>query len=98
MSTMHEAVVNGIPVEFNAGDKLIELNDRHALGLDFMCRAGACGICTVMVKAGLENISQRTEVENILLDMLTDNEHIRLGCQICLHREAVIESIDLTAA
>ncbi|HEY3699551.1 MAG TPA: 2Fe-2S iron-sulfur cluster-binding protein [Spongiibacteraceae bacterium] len=95
MADIYEAVVNGIPVRFSSGEKLIELHDRHSLGLDFMCRAGACGVCTVVVKEGHENISERTEVENILLAMLTDDQSVRLGCQIRLNREAVIESVDL---
>ncbi len=57
------------------------------LGVDFACRAGACGTCEVVVLSGLELLIPRTEEEETL--DLPDSH--RLCCQIEMARDGVVE-------
>ena len=46
------------------------------LGVPFSCEDGNCGTCMIEVEEGMENLSDRTESEQL---MTFDN--LRLGCQ-----------------
>jgi ferredoxin len=79
---MVKVTIGGVPVMARIGQSLIELCDAHVTPLQFCCRAGSCGTCLVLVREGMENLSEVTGNENILLPELTADRTARLACQI----------------
>ncbi len=49
--------------------------------LPFACRSGTCGTCMIKVKEGLENLSEKTPIEEETLEAFGASEDERLACQ-----------------
>lgn len=77
--------IGGVEVDAYEGQSLIELCDANIVPLRFSCRAGSCGTCMIRVLAGMENLSEKTGNEHVLLPELTDDPDARLACQVRLH-------------
>ena len=70
-------------VELDAGECLLDADDRAGLPIIFGCRGGACGTCLVEVLSGAENLSELTAEEEILLPVLAPGgTNLRLACQV----------------
>jgi len=72
---MPKITLNGKEIEFPKDEN--PYSEFEKLGMDFSCHNGVCGTCKMKVLKGMENINQKTEMENEF--PLDDNE--RLGCQ-----------------
>ncbi len=81
---LFEVRIGDATLRAREGQRLIELCDAHVTPLNFGCRAGSCGTCLIRVDAGMENLSEVTDVEEILLPELTDDPKARLACQVRL--------------
>jgi len=75
---------DSIVVTEKVGTPLIDLCDNHRTPIPFSCREGACGTCLIEVLSGSENLSPLTEMEEIVLDEMTDAPNARLACQTTL--------------
>lgn len=49
---------------------------------DFGCTVGSCGTCCVVVEAGGAGLNAITDEERETIEMCTDEEGARLGCQL----------------
>lgn len=70
---------------FTKSNKEIEVADGEGIhdaceqvGVMFGCNVGVCGTCTVFIQEGHENLTERTQQE---IDLLGDDENLRLACQ-----------------
>lgn len=84
--------------ELGAGAPLIELDDCKDSGIQFGCRAGACGSCVIRVVSGGEGLSRRSEDESFALNIIGFAEpEYRLACQTNMQEnfdsEVVIEGM-----
>ena len=71
----------GITVNVPAGTRLIEISEKIGAGISYGCREGECGTCTVRVISGMENMSERSVLEDkILQENMAGLDH-RLACQ-----------------
>ncbi len=81
-----------IRVDLQNGDSppkqsILELSEELGIGIDFSCRVGTCGVCTVKMTSG--------EVEQAVEDALDADDkanHIILACQAKPKDEVVVEA------
>lgn len=83
--------IGGVEVEAHHGQSLIELCDSNIVPLRFSCRAGSCGTCMIRVLEGMENLSEKSGNEVVLLPELTEDPAARLACQVSLHGPIKVE-------
>jgi 2Fe-2S ferredoxin len=83
----------GITVEGEKGESVLEIAIRNDIPLEHNCGGnGACTTCHVIVKEGMENLSEMEEDEEDMLDRakgLTLTS--RLGCQVRVYGDIVVE-------
>jgi ferredoxin len=78
-------------VSFDGDVELKEMGDFITFG----CRSGKCGICSVRVVSGAENMSPRTSNEERLFALLEETDPaVRLACQSRVHGDAVLFEIN----
>ena len=82
-----------VTVEGEEGKSILELALEHDIPLDHNCGGNcACTTCHVIVKQGLENLSEAEDNEE---DMLDKAEGVtlssRLGCQAHVYDDVVVE-------
>ncbi|MFT4326521.1 MAG: 2Fe-2S iron-sulfur cluster binding domain-containing protein [Candidatus Woesearchaeota archaeon] len=65
-------------VEINDGEAIQEACEE--LGIPFGCASGVCGVCTVKVLEGMDNLNPRTAEEDDL--ELEPNERLACRCQL----------------
>lgn len=71
----------GITVTVPAGTRLIEVSEKIGAGITYGCREGECGTCTVKIVSGMENMSERSVLEDkVLQENMAGRDH-RLACQ-----------------
>jgi ferredoxin len=71
----------GITVSVPAGTRLIEISEKIGAGITYGCREGECGTCTVRIVSGMEHMSERSVLEDrVLQDNMAGRDH-RLACQ-----------------
>jgi ferredoxin len=70
-----------LTVTVPAGTRLIEISEKVGAGITYGCREGECGTCMVRVPSGMEHMSERSVLEDkILQENMAGREH-RLACQ-----------------
>lgn len=88
----------GRTVEVRAGDSVLDAAVKGALPLEHACGGVcACSTCHVVVKEGYEDLNPASEKEEDMLDnaaCLTTRS--RLGCQIEVNRDLVVEIPPMT--
>lgn len=77
---------DGTEAEVSDGTLVMDACEDHGASLPFGCAEGFCGTCTMVVKAGLENLAPPTEKERERLADTGLAEGLRLGCQAVLLR------------
>lgn len=71
----------GITVTVPAGTRLIEISEKIGAGITYGCREGECGTCTVKIVSGMEHMSERSVLEDkVLQENMAGRDH-RLACQ-----------------
>lgn len=71
----------GITVTVPAGTRLIELSEKVGAGITYSCREGECGTCMMKIVSGMENMSERSVLEDkVLQENMAGRQH-RLACQ-----------------
>lgn len=71
----------GITVQVPAGTRLIEISEKVGAGITYGCREGECGTCMMRVVSGMENMSERSVLEDKVLQENMAGRHNRLACQ-----------------
>ncbi|HET8759705.1 MAG TPA: 2Fe-2S iron-sulfur cluster-binding protein [Nitrospiria bacterium] len=81
-----------LTVEVDEGTSILDAALNHAIDLEHNCGGNcACSTCHVIVREGMEHLSERTEEEE---DQLDDADglttHSRLGCQAKISGPVVV--------
>ena len=71
----------GLTVTVPAGTRLIEISEKVGAGITYGCREGECGTCTVRIVNGMENMSERSVLEDKVLQENMAGCDQRLACQ-----------------
>ncbi len=75
-----------------ASETLLEIANRNKIPLNHTCGGfGTCGTCRVLIKAGLEKMSPRNEVEQEIANDRKFQDFERLACQCQAINGLVIE-------
>ena len=82
---------DNISVEVPAGTPLMKVCDDKGASVLFACRAGSCLSCLVTIESGMENLSAKTDVEEITLSSFGCNPKQRLACQVVVNGDVVVE-------
>lgn len=61
---------------------------------DFGCTVGSCGTCRLEVLEGAENVSAPTDEERETVEMCTDVEGARLGCQMVIQGDVTVRQLN----
>src|SRR5512135_3524013 len=71
----------GLTVTVPAGTRLIEISEKIGAGITYGCREGECGTCAVRIVKGMEHMSERSVLEDqVLQENMAGRDH-RLACQ-----------------
>lgn len=71
----------GVTVSVPAGTRLIEISEKIGAGITYGCREGECGTCMVKVVSGMEHMSERSVLEDKVLQENMAARDQRLACQ-----------------
>jgi len=77
--------------ELRKGLGLQALSAGKASPLEFDCRKADCGICIMRVRAGMENLSEKTQAESDFLRAMRAQDDERLACQCRVFGDIEIE-------
>lgn len=71
----------GVTVTVPAGTRLIEISEKVGAGITYGCREGECGTCLMTIVSGMENMSERSVLEDKVLKEILASRQQRLACQ-----------------
>jgi ferredoxin len=71
----------GVTVSVPAGTRLIEISEKVGAGITYGCREGECGTCMMKIVSGMENMSERSVLEDKVLQENMAGRQNRLACQ-----------------
>jgi ferredoxin len=71
----------GITVTVPSGTRLIEVSEKVGAGITYSCREGECGTCIMKIVSGMENLAQRSVLEDKVLQENMAGRNNRLACQ-----------------
>ncbi len=71
----------GITVTVPAGTRLIEISEKIGAGIAYGCREGECCSCAVKIVSGMEHMSERSVLEDKVLQENMAARDQRLACQ-----------------
>ncbi|HAF45785.1 MAG TPA: ferredoxin [Gallionellaceae bacterium] len=71
----------GITVSVPAGTRLIEISEKIGAGITYGCREGECGSCIMKISSGMEHMSERSVLEDKVLQENMAGRSDRLACQ-----------------
>ncbi|OHC90131.1 MAG: ferredoxin [Sideroxydans sp. RIFOXYB12_FULL_59_6] len=71
----------GVTLSVPAGTRLIEISEKIGAGITYGCREGECCTCLVKIVSGMEHMSERSVLEDkVLQENMAGSSH-RLACQ-----------------
>lgn len=80
--------------EVPIGTSYLEFCRAHNVPQDFGCTVGSCGTCRLEILEGAENVNASTEDERETVEMCTDVEGARLGCQLVVQGDITVRAAD----
>jgi 2Fe-2S ferredoxin len=84
--------------EVKAGESILDVAIANDVPIQHACGGFcACTTCHVIVKAGMENVSEIEEDEQDRLEIAANGvtETSRLGCQAKIHGDVTVEIVNL---
>ena len=70
-----------IGITVTVGTRLIEVSEKVGAGITYSCREGECGTCIMKIVSGMENLAQRSVLEDKVLQENMAGRNNRLACQ-----------------
>jgi ferredoxin len=70
-----------VTVTVPAGTRIIEISEKVGSGIPYGCREGDCGTCMMKVTEGLNNLTERSALEDKILRENLAGKQNRLACQ-----------------
>lgn len=81
-----------ITQDVRSGSDFLHVHMQHpALPLKFGCKQGDCGICTIHILEGMENLTKITKEEINMRAKGKLPQGCRLACQCAINGDIVIE-------
>ncbi len=72
---------SGVTVTVPAGTRLIEISEQAGAAISYGCREGECCTCAVRIVSGMEHMSERSVLDDkVLQENMAGRDH-RLACQ-----------------
>jgi ferredoxin len=71
--------------EVPAGTSFLEFCQANNAPHDFGCTVGSCGTCCLVLEEGAHNIQPLSDEERETIEMCTDEQGARLGCQMVVN-------------
>jgi ferredoxin len=71
----------GVTLSVPAGTRLIEVSEKIGAGITYGCREGECCTCMVKIVSGMEHMSERSVLEDKVLQENMAARDQRLACQ-----------------
>ncbi len=71
----------GVTLTVPAGTRLIEISEQIGAGITYGCREGECSTCIVKIVSGMEHMSERSVLEDKVLQENMAGRDQRLACQ-----------------
>ena len=75
----------GQTFEVEAGTSFLEFCQANDAPHDFGCTVGSCGTCCLVLEEGADNVQPSTDEELETVEMCTDEQGARLGCQMTVN-------------
>lgn len=72
----------GETFEVPQGTSFLEFCQANEAPHDFGCTVGSCGTCVCVLEAGAGNVDPADSEERETIEMCTDVQGARLGCQL----------------
>jgi ferredoxin len=85
---------NGKTYEVQPGTSFLAFCQETDAPHDFGCTVGSCGTCRLVLVKGTENVNQPTGEELETVEMCTDVDGARLGCQLIVRGDVTIRQLD----
>ena len=80
----------GQTFEVAEGTSFLEFCQENDVPQDFGCTVGSCGTCICVPSAGAESLNAPSQDEEETVEMCTDTEGARLGCQLVISGDVTI--------
>lgn len=77
------------------GTRFIDFCQDNNLPHDFGCTVGSCGVCACVITEGGESLAPRSDEEAETVEMATDEEGARLGCQLVVTGDITLRAADI---
>ena len=87
-------LVSGQTHEVPDGTSFLEFCQENGAPHDFGCTVGSCGTCRLEILEGAENVNPITDEERETVEMSTDVEGARLGCQLVINGDVSVRPAD----
>ena len=79
--------------DVETGTRFLDFCEEHPGLHEFGCQAGSCGTCVLTIKAGADHVNPPSRDEKDTLEMCTEVQGARLGCQLVIGGDVAIEQI-----
>jgi ferredoxin len=86
---------DALRIEVETGASLQDVCTEHTTSVLFGCFSARCGICRIRVLENPEGLSEMTDMESELLEMLSASPGERLACQCKIVEDVTIETVRL---
>jgi ferredoxin len=80
----------GATLEVEAGASFLVACEASDAPADFGCQSGVCGVCTLVVEAGSDNLGPGIEEELEFASRFSSEPTARLGCQIVVNGDVTV--------
>ncbi len=82
---------SGASFEVDDGATILVAAVRNGLKLRHDCTEAICGTDRVKIVDGCQNLSEKSDNEELTLDMMKAGSDERLACVACIHGDVVIK-------
>jgi len=84
----------GDVLECEPGTSFLDLCQENGAPHEFGCTVGSCGTCRLEIVEGAENVQAPSDEERETVEMCTDVEGARLGCQLTIQGDIAVRPVD----
>lgn len=80
--------------EVTEGKSFLEMCQENDAPHPFGCTVGSCGTCRLVILEGADAVEPATEDERDIVEMCTDAEGARLGCQLVIRGDLTVRALE----
>ena len=78
--------------EVAEGTSFLDFCQANDAPIPFGCTVGSCGTCCLVIEAGAEFVDAMGEDERDTVEMASDVEGVRLGCQLIVRADITVRA------